>query len=301
MACGFGVIQRHNNRNRACPVDIACFLPLHLPPLLILLFIRRGPRLILPVSVVYPAKITEAIPDDHPSLDPSIANVTEEVQCTIPEWLLFGYATNVIRHGYYAETMDVWDLPIVGARLTAPGGKGEERGIICSGRRPRPTRATFLPVRSAFAWAAQPFPSSPFRTPFLFILLLAVLLVQPVTCNDAVTDNTQSRYLLPLSPLPTTSPISCFKSCSNTSKTTPRGPTSSGVGCSASACSCRMPSCMLPAVSSGQSRLRLFKAASACSSTHSCLARHCEKRMSLGSPKTRRRKTRRTRTKKARR
>lgn len=92
---------------------------LHLPPLLILLSIRRGPPLHLPVSVIYPAKITDAIPADHPSLDSSVPNVTEEVQCTIPEWLLFGYATNVIRHGYYAETMDVWDLPIIGASLRA--------------------------------------------------------------------------------------------------------------------------------------------------------------------------------------
>ena len=92
---------------------------LHLPPLVILLFIRRGPALYLPVSAIYPSKITEAIPLDHPSLDPTVPNVTEEVQCTIPEWLLFGYATNVIRHGYYAETMDVWDLPIVGTGLRA--------------------------------------------------------------------------------------------------------------------------------------------------------------------------------------
>jgi hypothetical protein len=99
---------------------LTALLPiLHLPPLVLLLVIRRGPSLHLPVSVIYPSKITEAIPPDHPSLNPNVPNVTEEVQCTIPEWLLFGYATNVIRQGYYAETMDVWDLPIVGTGLRA--------------------------------------------------------------------------------------------------------------------------------------------------------------------------------------
>lgn len=86
---------------------------LHLLPLIIVLFIRRGPPLYVPLDHIYPPKIAEAIPSDHPSLDPKQSNVCEEVQATIPEWLLFGYVTNVVKKGYKADTMDVWDLPVL--------------------------------------------------------------------------------------------------------------------------------------------------------------------------------------------
>lgn len=86
---------------------------LNLAPLIVVLFIRRGPPLFVELDKIYPPKIAEAIPTDHPSLDPSQANVCEEVQATIPEWLLFGYVTNVVKKGYMAESMDVWDLPVL--------------------------------------------------------------------------------------------------------------------------------------------------------------------------------------------
>ncbi|EIW71535.1 hypothetical protein TREMEDRAFT_42903 [Tremella mesenterica DSM 1558] len=86
---------------------------LHFPPLLIACYIRRGPPLHLPLDALYPSKVLEAVPPLHESLDPSKPNVSEEVQVTVPEWLLFSYTTNLVRKGYYAESMDVWDLPIL--------------------------------------------------------------------------------------------------------------------------------------------------------------------------------------------
>ena len=90
---------------------------LHIPPLLIVLFIRRGPPLHLDLDAIYPAKITNAVPSGHEALDRSKTNVTQEVQATVPEWLLFSYATDVLRKGYVAESMDVWDLPILQASM----------------------------------------------------------------------------------------------------------------------------------------------------------------------------------------
>ncbi|WVR08055.1 hypothetical protein IAU60_005101 [Kwoniella sp. DSM 27419] len=86
---------------------------LYLLPLFAILSIRRGPPLYLPLSAIYPAKIVDAVPEDADALDPSKPNVSAEVQATVPEWLLFGYATSVIRKGYVAESLDVWDLPIL--------------------------------------------------------------------------------------------------------------------------------------------------------------------------------------------
>jgi hypothetical protein len=86
---------------------------LHIPPFLIITFIRRGPPLHLNPTIIYPPKITSGIPPLHASLDPTKENVTEETQVTVAEWMLFSYATNVVRKGYVSETMDVWDLPIL--------------------------------------------------------------------------------------------------------------------------------------------------------------------------------------------
>jgi hypothetical protein len=89
----------------------------HIPALLIILTIPRGPALYLPPTAIYPKKITNAIPPGHESLDPTIPNVTQEVQVTVPDYLMFNYTTAVVRKGYYAETMDVWDLPILTATM----------------------------------------------------------------------------------------------------------------------------------------------------------------------------------------
>lgn len=95
-------------------VTLRSLLPiLHIPPLIVIMCIRRGPPLRIPLSALYPPKITDAIPVDHPSADVTQPNLCEEVEATIPEWLLFGYATNVVKKGYVAETMDVWDLPVL--------------------------------------------------------------------------------------------------------------------------------------------------------------------------------------------
>jgi hypothetical protein len=67
------------------------------------------------MTAVYPARISEAIPPDADGLDPSKENVSEEVQATIPDWLLFSYATSVVRKGSERDTMDVWDLPVLQA------------------------------------------------------------------------------------------------------------------------------------------------------------------------------------------
>lgn len=93
---------------------LRALLPIvHLAPLSIILSIRRGPPLHIPLDHIYPSQIIDAIPTDHPSLDPSISNVCEEVQATIPEFLLFGFVTSVVLKGYSASTMDVWDLPVL--------------------------------------------------------------------------------------------------------------------------------------------------------------------------------------------
>ena len=101
----------------ATPLNIVrSLLPiLHFPPLLIILCIRRGPPLHFPLKAIYPVKITNAIPADADALDPLKANVTQETQATIPEWLLFGYATDVIRKGHESDGTDVWDLPVLQA------------------------------------------------------------------------------------------------------------------------------------------------------------------------------------------
>lgn len=92
---------------------------LQLPPLILVLLFRRGPPLYMDMEQIYPTKITTAIPPDSDARDPKKSNVTEEAQATVPEWLLFSYGTNVIRKGYVAETMDVWDLPVLQARMRA--------------------------------------------------------------------------------------------------------------------------------------------------------------------------------------
>jgi hypothetical protein len=90
---------------------------LHLPPFLVMLFIRRGPPLHVDPRIIYPPKITNSIPPLDPILDPSKPNLTEEAEVTVAEWMLFSYATNVIKKGYTAETMDVWDLPVLMANM----------------------------------------------------------------------------------------------------------------------------------------------------------------------------------------
>ncbi|WVQ95827.1 hypothetical protein IAU59_002926 [Kwoniella sp. CBS 9459] len=103
------------------PVDILKpLLPiLYLLPLSFVLTIQRGPPLYLPLDAIYPPKILESVPEGHVSLDPTKPNVTPEVQATVPEWLLFGYATGVVRKGYVSESLDVWDLPILPKGLRA--------------------------------------------------------------------------------------------------------------------------------------------------------------------------------------
>lgn len=97
---------------------LRALLPIvHFIPLLVVLFIRRGPPLFVQLDELYPPKIVQAIPVDNPSLDPTQSNVCEEVQATIPEWLMFGYVTNVVKKGYYSETMDVWDLPVLTSNM----------------------------------------------------------------------------------------------------------------------------------------------------------------------------------------
>ncbi|CAK9783969.1 P-loop containing nucleoside triphosphate hydrolase protein [Cutaneotrichosporon oleaginosum] len=88
-------------------------------PLFIVLNIRRGPPMYIPVKDLLPAKIVEAIPLDHPCLNPNIANVTDEVNVTIPEWMLFSYSAAVIERSKVNDSMDVWDLPFVPAQLRA--------------------------------------------------------------------------------------------------------------------------------------------------------------------------------------
>ncbi|KIR29354.1 ATP-binding cassette transporter [Cryptococcus deuterogattii LA55] len=92
---------------------------LYLPPLVAILSVRRGPPLYLPLDAIYPSKVISSVPPDAQSLDPQKANVSPEVQATIPEWLLFSYATSVIRKGYVSESLDVWDLPILPRTLRA--------------------------------------------------------------------------------------------------------------------------------------------------------------------------------------
>ncbi|KAK4686614.1 hypothetical protein P7C73_g3512, partial [Tremellales sp. Uapishka_1] len=92
---------------------------LEIPPLLVVLSIRRGPALYLPLSVIYPPKIIDAIPLDSVALDSTKPNLTEEIQCTVWDWLIFSYATKVVRKGHEMETMEVWDLPVLAAPMRA--------------------------------------------------------------------------------------------------------------------------------------------------------------------------------------
>ncbi|WWD20306.1 hypothetical protein CI109_104782 [Kwoniella shandongensis] len=103
------------------PVEILkTILPfLYIAPLFAILSIQRGPPLYLALDAIYPPKIVEAVPSDTAALDPTKANVSREIQATIPEWLLFGYATDVIKKGYVSDSMDVWDLPILPRSLRA--------------------------------------------------------------------------------------------------------------------------------------------------------------------------------------
>lgn len=86
---------------------------LHIAPLLIILYIRRGPPLYVPLDRIYPPQVIDAVPIEHSSLDSTQRNVCEEVEATIPEYLLFGFVTNVVKRGYKAESMNVWDLPVL--------------------------------------------------------------------------------------------------------------------------------------------------------------------------------------------
>jgi hypothetical protein len=91
--------------------------PLNILQPLLPIFIRRGPPLHVDPTIIYPPKITNSIPPLDPILDPSKPNLTEEAEVTVAEWMLFSYATNVIKKGYTAETMDVWDLPVLMANM----------------------------------------------------------------------------------------------------------------------------------------------------------------------------------------
>jgi hypothetical protein len=79
--------------------------------------IRRGPPIHLPIQAIYPPKTVGAIPQTHPALDPNVRNVSQLVETNILEWILFSYATPVIRMGATAESMDVWDVPILSSSL----------------------------------------------------------------------------------------------------------------------------------------------------------------------------------------
>lgn len=112
-----GLIYRPHYTFASDPIGITrSLLPLlQLPPLIIILSIRRGPPLHFPLTAIYPPRINEAIPEHADGLDPTKANVSEEVQANIPDWLLFSYATNVVKKGANSDTMDVWDLPVLQA------------------------------------------------------------------------------------------------------------------------------------------------------------------------------------------
>ena len=98
--------------------SLRSWLPiLHIPPMIIISFVRRGPPLYFPLDGIYPPKITDAVPNSAPALRHDRPNVSEEVEATVPEWLMFSYATNVVKKGNVSETMDVWDLPILPAGM----------------------------------------------------------------------------------------------------------------------------------------------------------------------------------------
>ncbi|WOO81435.1 ATP-dependent bile acid permease [Vanrija pseudolonga] len=99
---------------------LTSLLPLlQLVPLLIILVVRRGPALYIPFQDLYPSKVVDAIPAGSRSLNPNFANVVGEVQCTIPQWMMFTYAGEVIERSKVQESMDVWDLPAWGATMRA--------------------------------------------------------------------------------------------------------------------------------------------------------------------------------------
>lgn len=87
-------------------------------PLVIAVTIRRGPPIHLPLHNIYPAKIVEAVPPLHESLDPNQRNVSQEVEANVLEYLYFSYATPVIKKGSVATSMDVWDVPILPPQLS---------------------------------------------------------------------------------------------------------------------------------------------------------------------------------------
>ena len=81
--------------------------------LVMVVHIRRGPPMHMPLDAIYPAKIVEAIPPSHESMDPNHRNVSEEVEANILEWMFFSYATPVVKKGSVATSMDVWDVPVL--------------------------------------------------------------------------------------------------------------------------------------------------------------------------------------------
>lgn len=106
------------------PVNIITILTSAVPvltfvPLLIILSIRRGPPMYLPLKALLPAKQIDRIPEGHPSLNPDLPNVTAEVQVTVVEWMLFSYTGELIERAKVNDSMDVWDLPILPANLRA--------------------------------------------------------------------------------------------------------------------------------------------------------------------------------------
>ena len=123
---------------------------LQLVPLIIVCFIRRGPPIHLPLDVIYPPKIIDAIPADHESLDPNQRNVSEEVEANVVEWLIFSYATPVIKKGSTAESMNVWDVPVlpISLRESIDHGldlnlqyRGHEQLLVDEEHLPRPQDA----------------------------------------------------------------------------------------------------------------------------------------------------------------
>jgi hypothetical protein len=118
---------------------------LQLVPLIIVCHIRRGPPIHLPLDIIYPPKIVEAIPADHESLDPNQRNVSEEVEANVVEWLIFSYATPVIKKGSTAESMNVWDVPVLPISLRELVGHDLDLSLQYRGHEQLPVDEGHLP------------------------------------------------------------------------------------------------------------------------------------------------------------
>ncbi|KAG8779853.1 hypothetical protein FRC12_023789 [Ceratobasidium sp. 428] len=92
--------------------------------------IPRAPKLYFPPELVYQLNTLDL------SAPKNRDNVVQEPHASIASFLFFNYVTPVVMLGYYAESLEIRDLPILTARLRSPLIFSQMRAVVRNVRLP---------------------------------------------------------------------------------------------------------------------------------------------------------------------